>query len=105
MYSSRTDQSSEVGISSGNQALTKCAFVGTNPGELLPDCLCSSSGRNLSGLRRQTSREPTPWEPGVSWPQILGRRGQRFLREIEAIRHIVGSLISCIQWLQPKRNF
>jgi len=35
----------------------------------------------------------------------LGWRSQRFLREVEAIRHIVGSLISCIQWLQPKRNF
>src|SRR6266436_3437758 len=25
------DQSCEVGIASGNQALTRCAFVGTNP--------------------------------------------------------------------------
>src|ERR1700682_896535 len=105
MYSSRTDQSSEVGISSGNQALTRCAFAGTNPGELLPDCLCSSSGKNLSGRQRQASQQPTPWEPGVQGAQILGWRSQRFLREVEAIRHIVGSLISCIQWLQPKRNF
>ena len=40
-----------------------------------------------------------------SVPQILGWWSQRFLREVEAIRHIVGSLISRIQWLQPKRNF
>ena len=38
-------------------------------------------------------------------PQILGWRSQGFLREVEAIGHIVGSLIPCIQWLQPKRNF
>jgi hypothetical protein len=36
--------------------------------------------------------------------QILRWRSQRFLREVEAIGHIVGSLISCIQWLQPKCN-
>jgi hypothetical protein len=40
------------------------------------------------------------WEPGVQWPQILRWRSQRFLPEVEAIRHVVGSLISCIKWLQ-----
>ena len=39
---------------------TGCAFVGTNPGELFPDCLCSSSGRNLSGRQRRISQQPTP---------------------------------------------
>jgi hypothetical protein len=37
--------------------------------------------------------------------RLLGWRCQRFLLEVEAIRHIVGSLISCVQWLQPERNF
>jgi len=55
----------------------------------------------VTGIEHPTSNPP--WLPSKS--ETLGWRSQRFLCEVEAIGHIVGSLISCIQWLQPKRNF
>jgi hypothetical protein len=60
---------------------------------------------HLGGISPVVSGRLARSRQAFSDPKILGWRSQRFLREVEAIRHIVGSLISCIQWLQPKRNF
>jgi integrase len=67
--------------------------------ETLMAFLKSVAGDRTSGFLFQT-------DSGLPLGQsnILRDWSRRFLREVEAIRHIVGSPISCIQWLQPKRN-
>jgi hypothetical protein len=41
--------------------------------------------------------------PGIPH-SALGWRRQRLLLELKAIRHVVGSLISRVEWLQPKAH-
>jgi hypothetical protein len=92
----------------------RCQLASTSGVELLPICPLPDE---TDQSERVTSRlfMLVIWEGSQlvvndrltrrSLTATLGWWGQRFLREVEAIRHTVGSLISCIQWLQPKRNF
>jgi hypothetical protein len=61
----RADQYPEVGLSSGNQALTRCASLGTNPTSAL-----ITSGLHVSGKNRDCIGQ---------WPSVVDSENRRVL--------------------------